>query len=192
MTAGVYSRRSILGAAGTLAGAALLRLGTPAVTALASAAADARDASAAFRTLGADEARHLAAIAARIIPTTDTPGATEAGVVHFFDQAFADDMREALPAARKGLAALNADLPDGGFAGLTDSEQDTVLAGMDGEPFFELMRALTLFGYFAMSRYGGNRDHAGWKLIGFDGHHGAWRPPFGHYDAEAAAEDGDD
>lgn len=159
---------------------------------MASAAARARDTGAAFKTLGSDEARHFAAIAARIIPTTDTPGATEAGVVHFFDQAFTDDMRDALPAARDGLAALNAGLPDGGFAALPEAKQDAALSAIDGEPFFELMRVMTLFGYFAMSRYGGNREHAGWKLIGFDGHHGAWRPPFGHYDADAHGGDGDD
>lgn len=178
--------------AGTLGGTALLTLGTPALTALASAAAQARDASAAFRTLGAGEARDFAAIAARIIPTTDTPGATEAGVVHFFDQAFTDHMRDALPGAREGLEELNAALPDGGFAALPEAQQDAALTAIEGEPFFELMRVMTLIGYFAMSRYGGNRDHAGWKLIGFDGHHGAWRPPFGHYDTEAHGADGDD
>lgn len=188
----MYSRRFVLHAAGTLGGAALFGLGMPATSALASAATRAREAGVAFTTLSAVEARDFAAIAARIIPTTDTPGATEAGVIHFFDQAFADDLRDALPAARQGLDALNAELPDGGFAALDDAEQDAALTAIDGEPFFELMRVMTLFGYFAMSRYGGNREHAGWKLIGFDGHHGAWRPPFGHYDAETHGGDGDD
>lgn len=188
----MYSRRFILRAAGAVGGTALLRLGTPALAALGSNAVAARDAGAAFRTLGAGEARHFAAIAARIIPTTDTPGATEAGVVHFFDQAFSDDMNDALPPAREGLDALNTGLPDGGFAALPEPEQDTLLSTIDGEPFFELMRVMTVFGYFAMSRYGGNREHAGWKLIGFDGHHGAWRPPFGHYDAEVHGNDAGD
>jgi len=44
-------------------------------------------------------------------------------------------------------------------------------------------RNLTMFGFFAMSRHGGNRDHVSWKLIGYEGHHGAWAPPFGYYDA---------
>jgi gluconate 2-dehydrogenase gamma chain len=182
----------VLRAAGALGGTALLGLGTPALSALAGAASRAHETDAAFTTLGAGEARDFAAIAARIIPTTDTPGATEAGVVHFFDQAFSDAMRDALPAARDGLHALNTGLPDGGFASLPEAQQDASLAAIDGQPFFELMRLMTLFGYFAMSRYGGNREHAGWKLIGFDGHHGAWRPPFGFYDAEAQGADRDD
>ena len=27
---------------------------------------------------------------------------------------------------------------------------------------------MTIFGFFAMSRYGGNRDEIGWKLLGFE------------------------
>lgn len=188
----MYSRRSVLRAAGTLGSTALLGLGAPALNALASAAVQARDTGVGFTTLGAAEARDFAAIAARIIPTTDTPGASEAGVIHFFDLAFADDMRDALPAARDGLAALNARLRDGGFATLAETEQDAALTAIESEPFFELMRVMTLFGYFAMSRHGGNREHVGWKLIAFDGHHGAWRPPFGYYDAEVHGSDGDD
>ena len=42
---------------------------------------------------------------------------------------------------------------------------------------------MTVFGFFAMSSYGGNKDHIGWDLIGFKGHHGAWEYPFGYYDA---------
>jgi hypothetical protein len=45
---------------------------------------------------------------------------------------------------------------------------------------------MTILGFFAMSSYGGNRDHVGWDLIGFEGH-GAWTAPFGYYDQEANA-----
>ncbi len=34
---------------------------------------------------------------------------------------------------------------------------------------------------FALPSYGGNRDKAGWHLIGFDDRH-FWQPPFGYYD----------
>ena len=39
-----------------------------------------------------------------------------------------------------------------------------------------------------MEKHGGNKEHVSWDLIGFDGHHGAWVPPFGHYDAEYGSE----
>jgi hypothetical protein len=35
---------------------------------------------------------------------------------------------------------------------------------------------------FAMPAWGGNRDGAGWALLGFDSRH-VWQPPFGYYDA---------
>jgi hypothetical protein len=34
---------------------------------------------------------------------------------------------------------------------------------------------------FALPSWGGNRDLAGWALLGFDSRH-AWQPPFGFYD----------
>ena len=37
------------------------------------------------------------------------------------------------------------------------------------------MRMLTLCGMFALPSWGGNRDEAGWKLLGFEDRH-AWQP----------------
>jgi Gluconate 2-dehydrogenase subunit 3 len=50
-------------------------------------------------------------------------------------------------------------------------------------PFFERVRLLTLLGMFALPKYGGNRDHVGWQLIGFPDQH-IFQPPFGYYDRE--------
>jgi hypothetical protein len=36
---------------------------------------------------------------------------------------------------------------------------------------------------FALPKYGGNRDHVGWQLIGFPDQH-IFQPPFGYYDRE--------
>jgi hypothetical protein len=48
--------------------------------------------------------------------------------------------------------------------------------------FFELLRTHTLYGFLGNPSYGGNRDRAGWKLIGFEDRM-AYQPPFGYYDA---------
>jgi hypothetical protein len=40
-------------------------------------------------------------------------------------------------------------------------------------------------GVFSDPSYGGNRDHAGFTLIGME-HAAAYQPPFGWYDAEYA------
>jgi gluconate 2-dehydrogenase gamma chain len=163
-------------------------LTAPAVAAITQAACSARQESAAFLVLSAAEAADFAAIAARIIPTTDTPGATEAGVIHFIDNAFADAMSADLPAARAGLADFNATLDGEHFADLSDAEQDAMLKSRENSDFFELLRTMTIYGFFAMSSYGGNKDHIGWDLLGFKGHQGAWSYPFGYYDAEYAKE----
>lgn len=186
------SRRNFLQATGSMSGAAFLKLTAPVITAITAAACSAEQESAPFAVLGAAEAADFAAIAARIIPTTDTPGASEAGVIHFFDNAFADAMRPQYGDARSGLAEFNAALTAAGHAGpfneLSDDQQDAFLITQEHSDFFGLMREMTIFGFFAMSSYGGNKDHVGWDLVGFEGHHGAWTYPFGYYDAEHAKE----
>ncbi len=59
---------------GALAGSSLLRLSVPAALTAAQSACSARDEGATFATLTAAEAVELEAIAARILPTTSTPG----------------------------------------------------------------------------------------------------------------------
>lgn len=187
------SRRLFLQSTGSLSGAACLRFLGPGIVAITQAACSAKQDQAAFKVLSTAEASDFAAIAARIIPTTDTPGATEAGVIYFFDNAFAAEMSTELGDARDGLADFNAALNDahrdnGGFASLTENEQDAFLRTQESGPFFNLAWAMTMFGFFSMEKYGGNKDHVGWDLIGFEGHHGAWQYPFGEYDADVNAE----
>jgi hypothetical protein len=187
------SRRQFLQSASSLSGIAYLRLTGPALAAIAQTACAAKHESASYRVLGKVEAADFEAIAARIIPTTDTPGATEAGVIHFFDNAFADEMSDRLDDARAGLADFNASIKDSGlmadrFSDLDPGAQDVFLHTQDTSEFFNLIRLMTIFGFFSMSEYGGNQDHIGWDLIGFEGHHGAWTYPFGYYDAEYSKE----
>jgi gluconate 2-dehydrogenase gamma chain len=187
------SRRGFL--AGAVAGGALLRAGLPAVAALSASACTARDEEAAFRVLATAEAREFEAIAARILPTTDTPGAREAGVIWFIDQAFDSIMKGSLDFARTGLQDFQTGVADAApgasrFSDLDEQAQDEYLAKRQDSPFFGLMHFLTVAGFFGMSSYGGNRDNVGWKLLGFDPRH-VWEPPFGHYDTQYARGDGD-
>ena len=184
-----YTRRSFLATAGAATAGLAWTTGT--LASLAEAAAAAVASAAPFAVLSDDDARDLAAIASRIIPTTDTPGATEAGVVHFFDQAFAGEMADNLPFALAELGKLN-ERVNGRFADFDADTQDEALHAIEDGDFFQLVRVMTIYGFFAMSRYGGNRNNVGWKLIGFEGHHGPWAYPFGHYDAEATRETQDD
>jgi len=178
------SRRSFLQSSTALTSFSLLRIGTPALIAMTQAACSAKEQAAAFVTLGAAEAADLAAIAARIMPTTDTPGATEAGVIYFIDRALGAEMSSNLERLRAGLADLNAD--NGRFADDNEAMQDQRLTDIENSDFFNSMWTLTMFGFFSMSEYGGNKNNVAWDLIGFEGNHGAWQYPLGYYDAEYA------
>jgi gluconate 2-dehydrogenase gamma chain len=84
---------------------------------------------------------------------------------------------------RASLAALDdyckATFAGKGFASLAAVHQDQVLAGLEngeielrdgsGKAFFEAVLANTIEGFFADPIYGGNREMAGWKLVGFPG-----------------------
>jgi hypothetical protein len=183
------TRRLFLQGSGTVAGNMLVRAGLPAFVAASQAACTARDQGAAFENISSAEAREFLAIASRIFPTTETPGADEAGVVWFIDKTygslyadFLENDRAALAEFQSGIAAAfpGAEV----FSDLDEADQDAYLAARENTEFFETVYFKTLAGVFAMTSYGGNRDDVGWKLLGMDGPPHAWSYPFGHYDAE--------
>ena len=185
------SRRSLLaGAAGV--GAAWLSLDLAALEeALAHAAHAVRqNPPPTFRTLTPDEAAELSAVAARIMPTTDTPGATEAGVIYFLDRALGAEQKSTLPMLRAGIADLRRRAARRKpaiktFTALSAADQDAILLGIEKGEFFQAMRFVTMVGMFGDPAHGGNRGHVGWTLLGFE-HQPSYTAPFGYYDAEAA------
>lgn len=135
-------------------------------------------------------AAEIEAIAAEIIPTDDTPGAREAGVIYFIDRALATFFQEHREAYRKGLAEVQvkraAIFPgSSSIASLEPQQQLALVKAIDGTPFFEMVRAHTMIGFFNSPDEGGNRDYVGWKLLGMEPHQMVFEPPFGYYDAEA-------
>jgi gluconate 2-dehydrogenase gamma chain len=138
--------------------------------------------------LTAAEARTMRAFATQIIPSDDgTPGADEAGVVHFVDRAvgmpfFAD----AVPVLRAGLADLDAHAKQtsgrSGFASLDAHQQIALMREIETTPFFATARTLVVIGTFADPSYGGNRGGIGWTMLGIE-HAPSFSPPFGWYDA---------
>ena len=134
-----------------------------------------------FEALTRREALLLGAIAGRIFPTTDTPGAIEAGAVIYIDRALAGAYRPLLARYRRGLRELDrharAELGHG-FSELSEAAQETMLIALesgqidavrDGAEFFRTVRSHVLEGVFGEPQYGGNRDLIGWKLVGFPG-----------------------
>lgn len=173
----------------------------------------------------------VAAAMARMIPTDDTPGATEAGTIDFLDRYLSGPAHiyanpdgvgfEVLTGRRlwawtqrlevvrsryvAGVLALDAAAQrrGGRFVDLDDDAQDEVLREVErpvgreqeadaarakvalyGAPveaalqqtsaevdlgFVPLLALHTRQGFYADPVYGGNRDHVGWKVIGFPG-----------------------
>jgi gluconate 2-dehydrogenase gamma chain len=145
---------------------------------------------AAFVTFTAGEGADFDALAARIVPTDDTPGAREAGSVHFADQALATFLADLLPIVREGLADLGrraraADPGVEAFADLSEAAQDEVIGAIEREDpsFFSFARLLVGLGLVTMPDHGGNRNGVGWELIGFETAF-TYQPPFGFYDRD--------
>lgn len=193
MSAPRLSRRHFLQASKQWAQGSFIVLSTPAILAACQRSEEVRTAASEenpaseFAKLSAAEASEVTAIAARIIPTDDTPGATEAGVVYFIDTVLADDRETEYSLLQEGLRELQfkvaSDYGAAYFSELTEEQQDQVLTEIEATPFFDTMRYLTIAGTFCLPEYGGNRNRVGYDLIGFSSQH-AWTAPYGYYDAD--------
>jgi gluconate 2-dehydrogenase gamma chain len=188
-------RREFLSLSGT-AVAAFFLAGTP--TEVRAALRYARrvvsgELPAAWQYLTAEQAADVEAFSSQIVPSEpDSPGAREAGVVYFLDQSLATWGAGQREPFTNGLDELNQDVAKqwpgtARFSALSPEHQIELLKSREKTPFFQMLRAATLFGFFANPEYGGNRDKVGWKLIGFEDRY-AWQPPFGDYDARVAKE----
>ena len=135
------------------------------------------------------QTRLLAAVAERIFPVTDTPGALEAGALDYIAAGLAGDYAGSLPDYRKGLRALDAHAREKfgkKFVALGDAEKDAVLSDFEAgqtqfkaaADFFETVRCHILEGVFGEPRYGGNRGLAGWRLVGFPGQQFGYPDPY--------------
>lgn len=143
-----------------------------------------------FTALSSHEADAISAVAGRILPPVDgRPGAREAGVIYFIDRSlstFNGAQKKLYSEGVKDLdtrtAAKRNDSQS--FAALASAQQDELLREIEQTPFFNAVRFDTIAGTFALPSWGGNRDFAGWRLLGMT-HRARYDPPFGYYDAEA-------
>ncbi|HEY6869438.1 MAG TPA: gluconate 2-dehydrogenase subunit 3 family protein [Novosphingobium sp.] len=190
----IPSRRQFLAAVGNLASAGWIALNWPEIAHAAEHAghhAMAMDADApptALTTLSAAEAADVEAIANQIVPGGKAPGARDAKVIFFIDNALGSFFKDQLPAFRQGLTGFQASFARHygaakPFAAASDPMQVAWLHEVEATPFFLAVRRLTVLGLIALPKYGGNHDNLGWKLLGVEDQH-AWEPPFGYYDKD--------
>ncbi|MBW2362448.1 MAG: gluconate 2-dehydrogenase subunit 3 family protein [Deltaproteobacteria bacterium] len=137
------------------------------------------------QVLTAEEWRDVEAITFRILPSDAGAGAREAACINFIDKALANEEAAMLPIYRAGIPALNGAATSAhgkGFAALEGEQQDALLrdlqdgvaegwssADLPSPDFFEMVRVHTLLGFLADPSYGGNRDYAGWRWVGYPG-----------------------
>ena len=94
------------------------------------------------------ERRTLEAVAERIFPKTDSPGAVEIGAVNYIEIALAGDYAALLPLYRSGLRALNQHARaklGGQFARLDGQRQDEVLKDFESGSVAGFKKAAEFF-----------------------------------------------
>src|SRR5262245_61100667 len=141
--------------------------------------------------LNADESVAIQALTERLMPgAPGKPGATDAGVLNYIDLALAGAYADLRDFYRRGIAQLDGycrTTYNEPFAKLTAARQDEVITALEqgkaagftwpsAQAFFNTVRTHTIEGMFADPVYGGNKDFAGWRLVGFPGAHPAFSP----------------
>jgi gluconate 2-dehydrogenase gamma chain len=131
-----------------------------------------------------EEAATITAFTERLMPgAPGKPGATEAGVLNYIDLALSGAYSDQQEFYRHGLAQLDAysrNSRNAPFTRLAPAQQDEIITALESgkaegfawptaRAFFETLRTHTMEGMFADPVYGGNKDFAGWRLVGFPG-----------------------
>jgi len=133
----------------------------------------------------------IAAFSERLMPgAPGRPGALDVGVLNYIDLALAGAYSDLQDFYRSGLAQLDAYCRQShgkGFSELGAAQQDEVLMALDegkasgfawpsAQAFFNMVWLHTIEGMWADPIYGGNKDFAGWRLVGFPGAQAVFGP----------------
>lgn len=130
-----------------------------------------------LKFLTTEEAETVEAVAARIIPSDERPGAKEARVVDFIDHMLATSYSSQQRLYREGLQQLNNTCQSRftrPFAKLGEADQDNLLSQVElkkipeweqAGDFFSTIRNHTIEGMFSDPKYHGNAGRVGWELM---------------------------
>lgn len=162
----LITRREALQRAAALLGVAL----SPSIISGVLSAAEQRSlAGARPAYLTREEFATAAAVAERILPRTDTPGAQDVGVPAFIDLLYGKyltaEERSTLSAGLAELDATSTRMHQVIFASLSAAQQDALLTEIAKasqarqKTFFHLIKELTLTGYFTSEKIGKEVTH---------------------------------
>ena len=185
------SRREFIRTSGLLAVGGGMALSLAGCREAADSAAEAMRTGEGARVFTEAERRTLEVFSDRVLPPDgDAPGAAALGAVVFMDH-YAAQHADVLEGIRHGLEVLDARVNEahpgaGSFADLDGDAMDAIVGGLekDAPDAFWPLQTFVMVGAFSAPAHGGNKDKAGWALLGYDDRH-MWQPPFGYYDAEA-------
>lgn len=137
-----------------------------------------------YQFFSESEANLLTAVCERIIPSDDTPGATDLGVIHFIDRNLLTYLAKHQESYRKGISAIEATsrlLHQKAFVSLSLHQQDDFLRKLESgnvpdtiwthqksQAFFALVVAHSMQGFYGPPRHGGNRDYLSYKILDLD------------------------
>jgi gluconate 2-dehydrogenase gamma chain len=131
-----------------------------------------------------DDSRTITAFTERLMPgAPGLPGATDAAVLNYIDLALSGAYSDQQEFYRTGIIQLDAHCTQTygkPFRRLTAEQQDETITALEqgkapvfvwptAQAFFNTLRTHTMEGMFADPIYGGNKDFAGWRLVGFPG-----------------------
>jgi gluconate 2-dehydrogenase gamma chain len=130
------------------------------------------------QTFTSEEYAQVQAACERLLPKDEDPGALDTNVPVYLDRMLQSplltQMKEDFLAGLAALDRRSNRLFKVGFAQATAAQQDELLtlfkdsgAGTGEGHFYEVLMVLTLEGFLGDPSYGGNKDGAGWALIGY-------------------------
>ncbi len=118
-----------------------------------------------------DEAHTMEALCDQIIPADQDPGAAWAGSIYYIDSQLVGHFRKLQSDYREGLAAFEGACLSAHhtpFADLPSDQQTTFLNHLPAflQPFFDMVIAHTMQGFYGDARHNGNRDAISWRMLG--------------------------
>ena len=166
----IYNRREFIKTAGLLYGSLLLLPGCSFTQKKNTAFTD-------------EETDCLIALCERIIPADDCPGATDAGVIHFFDKQLPVLFPNEREMLRKGISSLQTwcrTKYNRNFEKLTTELQISIMQMMEKNEmpqalwsvsptkFFNTLLNRTMQGFYGSPRHGGNKDYMSFRMLKLD------------------------
>jgi len=137
-----------------------------------------------YRFFTPEEALCVIALCEEIIPKDQSPGATDAGVIHYIDRQISSVFHYDQETYRKGIKNLQdycAKNHDKKFESLVSDEQIKLMKMMEsnqiGEKdwtsgkasdFFNLVRSHTMQGFYGSPIHGGNKDFMSFEMLRID------------------------